>query len=267
MSQAPSATAELQPAPRGYAQSRMIWFKRTGPLTQALFTLPLLGHLTGQQAIIIVGFGIPVLFGVLSATGDVAAAVIPFLVIAVFALIRPPVMSYEARLFTLLRFHAVGGPVKAGAKKKGRGSGGKPASSRSRFMSRPGSGPRKKPSEKDAEAAEVDEEERGAGDDAPREVETMEVGTYPGYPVDMYITLRDRAGHLLTGRRVGVLLDGTMMRTAMSSNDGKIPILIDPDEAIGTRRLAICEVGSDGSPASAIIEKRIAFVPRTRGAR
>ena len=269
MSQAPtpspSSVTELQPAPRGYAQSRMIWFKRTGPLTQALFTLPLLGFITGQQAIIIVGFGIPVLFGVLSATGDVAAAVIPFLVIIVFALIRPPVMSYEARLFTLLRFHAVGGPVKAGAKKKKGKS--KAASKRSRFMSRPGSSP-KKPKGEDAEVAKEGEDARGAGEEsAPREVETMEVGTYPGYPVDMYITLRDRAGHLLTGRRVGVLLDGTMMRTAMSSNDGKIPILIDPDEAIGTRRLAICEVASDGSPASAIIEKRIAFVPRTRGAR
>ena len=53
----------------------------------------------------------------------------------------------------------------------------------------------------------------------------------------------------------------------MSTTSGQIPILLDPDDAIGTRRLAICEVKHDGKPASAIIEKRIAFVPRTRGGR
>ena len=245
----------------------MIWFKRTGPLTQALFTLPLLGFITGQQAIIIVGLGIPVLFGVLSATGDVAAAVIPFLVIIVFALIRPPVMSYEARLFAILRFHAVGGPVKATAKKKKKGK--SSTSKRSRFLSRPGTGPKKKPRGKAAAADATKEEAEEPAEDEPipQEVETMEVGTYPGFPVDVYITLRDRAGHLLPGRRVGIQLDGTLLRTAVSSIDGKIPILIDPDEAIGTRQLAICEVKSDGTPASAIIEKKIAFVPRTRGAR
>lgn len=242
----------------------MIWFKRTGPLTQALFTLPLLGFITGQQAIIIVGLGIPVLFGVLGATGDVAAAVVPFIVIIVFALIRPPVMSYEARLFTLLRFHAVGGPVKATKKKK---KSGKAKPTRSKFLSRPGTGP-KKPRDKAAgDKGQERDEEQAAAAPASHAAETMEVGTYPGAPVDMYITLRDRAGHLLTGRRVGVLLDGTMIRTARSGNDGQILILIDPDDAIGTRQLAICEVRSDGSPASAIIEKKIAFVPRTRGAR
>ena len=265
MSQA-SPVTELQQAPRGYAQQRMIWFKRTGPLTQALFTLPLLGFITGQQAIIIVGLGIPVLFGVLSATGDVAAAVIPFLVIIVFALIRPPVMSYEARLFAILRFHAVGGPVKATAKRKKKGGKSSTASRRSRFMSRPGTGPKKaRGKASDADAAK--EEEPAEDELTPQEVETMEVGTYPGLPVDVYITLRDRAGHLLPGRRVGIQLDGTMLRTAVSSADGKIPILIDPDDAIGTRQLAISEVKGDGTPASAIIEKKIAFVPRTRGAR
>lgn len=262
MSQASTVT-ELQQAPQGYAQSRMIWFKRTGPLTQALFTLPILGFITGQQAIIIVGLGIPVLFGVLSATGDIAAAVLPFIIIIVFALIRPPVMSYEARLFTLLRFHAVGGPVKAKAKKK-KGRSAK-AARRSRFLSRPGAG-RKKPKAKDTAAKEEDTADTDE-EETPREVETLEVATFPGVPVDMYITLRDRAGHILTRRRVGVLLDGTMIRTAVSSNDGQIPILIDPDEAIGTRQLAICEVRGDGSPASAIIEKKIAFVPSTRGMR
>ena len=266
MSQAPPVT-ELQQAPRGYAQQRMIWFKRTGPLTQALFTLPLLGFITGQQAIIIVGLGIPVLFGVLSATGDVAAAVIPFLVIIVFALIRPPVISYEARLFAILRFHAVGGPVKATAKKKTKGGKSSAAARRSRFMSRPGTGSKK--ASRKASAADAAKEEEPAEDEDPttQEVETMEVGTYPGLPVDVYITLRDRAGHLLPGRRVGIQLDGTMLRTAVSSADGQIPILIDPDDAIGTRQLAISEVKGDGTPASAIIEKKIAFVPRTRGVR
>ena len=256
-----SVAAEMQQATQGYAQSRMIWFRRTGPLTQALFTLPLLGFITGQQAIIIVGLGMPVLFGVLNATGDVAAAVIPFLVIIVFALIRPPVMSYEARLFTLLRFHVVGGPVKAKAKKKRSGA----AAKRSRFMSRPGTKDKGKKAkgkedEEEAEAAEEDEP-------APQDTETVEVSTSPGLPVDVFITLRDRAGHLLTGRRVGILLDGTMMRTAVSSTDGRIPVLIDPDEAVGTRHLAICEIRDDGSPAPAIVEKKLAFVQRARGAR
>ena len=256
-----SVAAEMQQATQGYAQSRMIWFRRTGPLTQALFTLPLLGFITGQQAIIIVGLGMPVLFGVLNATGDVAAAVVPFLVIIVFALIRPPVMSYEARLFTLLRFHVVGGPVKARAKKKS----GRAAARRSRFMSRPGT----KDKDKKAKGREDEEETEAAEEDepAPRDTETVEVSTSPGLPVDVFITLRDRAGHLLTGRRVGILLDGTMMRTAVSSTDGRIPVLIDPDEAVGTRHLAICEIRDDGTPASAIIEKKLAFVQRARGAR
>ena len=241
----------------------MVWFRRTGPLTQALFTLPLLGFVTGQQAIIIVAVGMPVLFGVLSATGDVAAAVVPFIVIIVWAMIRPPVMSYEARLFTLLRFHLVGGAVKT-KKKKGGGS----AAKRSRFLSRPGASARKK---KDKKAdAEEDAGDKGEPAEAalPAEAEVMDVGTYPGMPVEVDITLRDRSGHILTRRRVGILLDGELVRTAMSSTSGHIGILIDPEEAIGTRMLSICEVGQDGStPTSTIIEKKIAFVPRTRGGR
>ena len=264
MSQAAPVT-DLQQAAPGYAQSRMIWFKRTGPLTQALFTLPLIGFITGQQAIIIVAFGLPILFGVLNATGDVLAAVLPFLVIVVFALIRPPVMSYEARLFTLLRFHVMGGPVKAGKKRRKKGAA---AARRSRFLSRPGTGPRKpkKGAAAEAEAAAADDEDEEARP-SPAETETMEVGTYPGLPVDIAITLRDRADHILSRRRVGILLDGSMLRTAVSSTSGQIPVLIDPEEAVGTRRLAICEISHDGSPASAIIEKRIAFVPMTRGGR
>ena len=266
MSQAAPVT-DLQQASPGYAQSRMIWFKRTGPLTQALFTLPLIGFITGQQAIIIVAFGLPILFGVLNATGDVLAAVLPFLVIVVFALIRPPVMSYEARLFTLLRFHIAGGPVKAGKKK---GKKGAAIARRSHFLSRPGTGPRKP---KKGERSDDDEVEAAAAADgedsrpSPAETETMEDGTYPGLPVEIAITLRDRADHILSRRRVGILLDGSMLRTAVSSTSGQIPVLIDPEEAVGTRRLAICEIGHDGSPASAIIEKRIAFVPMTRGGR
>ena len=255
------AAAELQQPAPGYAQSRMIWFKRTGPLTQALFTLPLIGFITGQQAVIIVAVGLPVLFGVLNATGDVAAAVIPFIVIAVFAMIRPPVMSYEARLFTLLRFHLMGGAVKASSKKKK----GRTAPKRSRFLSRPGAAS-KKP-KKAMDAAEEEEEEEEAASPSPAGAESMEVGTYPGLPVEMAITLRDRAGHILARRRVAILLDGSLLRTAISSTSGHIPILIDPEEAIGTRRLTVSEVRQDGSPASAIIEKTIAFVPRTRSGR
>lgn len=258
---------------QNYSQSRMVWFRRTGPLTQALFTLPLIGFVTGQQAIIIVAVGMPVLFGILSATGDVAAAVVPFIGIIVWAMIRPPVMSYEARLFTLLRFHLIGGTVKTKQKKKGAAS----SARRSRFLSRPGSSAKKKKKGKKA-GADEEEEEEAAGDEGaaasaadgapPPETEAMEVGTYPGMPVEVDITLRDRSGHTLTRRRVGIMLDGQLVRTAMSSTSGSISILIDPEAAIGTRLLSICEVGQDGTtPASTIIEKKIVFVPRTRGGR
>ena len=241
----------------------MVWFRRTGPLTQALFTLPLIGFVTGQQAIIIVAVGMPVLFGVLSATGDIAAAVVPFIAIIVWAMIRPPVMSYEARLFTLLKFQLVGGAVKTKKKKGGRGS----AAKRSRFLSRPGASAKKKDKKADA-AEEAGDEGEPAEAPPPAEAEAMEVGTYPGMPVEVDITLRDRSGHILTRRKVGILLDGELVRTAMSSTSGHIGILIDPEEAIGTRMLSICEVGQDGStPTSTIIEKKIAFVPRTRGGR
>lgn len=241
----------------------MLWFRRTGPLTQAIFSLPLIGYISGQQAVMTVAVGLPVLFGILHATGgNVAAAVVPFIAISLFAMIRPPVMSYEARIFTLIKFYAVGGAVKSRKKRKMSGK----ARRRARFLGRPG---RVKAGKKAAAAARPEPEPEpdadGAGGAGGDGTESMEVGTYPGSPVDVSITLRDRARNILPRRRVAIMLDGRQMRTAVSSGSGHIPVMIDPDDAVGTRTLAVCEIAPDGKAGAAIVEKHLVFVPMTRG--
>ena len=85
------------------------WFHRPSALNQAIFALPILGHLTSIQAIMIFGIGLPGMFITLQFTSELHYAAISPLIMVVIAMIRPPVMSYEARLLTVLRFSISGG--------------------------------------------------------------------------------------------------------------------------------------------------------------
>ena len=85
------------------------WFHRPSALNQAIFALPILGHLTSIQAIMIFGIGLPGMFITLQYTSELHYAVIAPLIMVVIAMIRPPVMSYEARLLTAMRFSISGG--------------------------------------------------------------------------------------------------------------------------------------------------------------
>ena len=87
-----------------YSDKTALWFHRPTTLNQPLFQMPALGYISGLQATLMFGVGLPVFFGVMNSFG-VWAALVPFVMISALALIRPPILGYEGRLFVRVLFH------------------------------------------------------------------------------------------------------------------------------------------------------------------
>ena len=104
---------------KSISEETAIWFHKPSLLHQSIFSIPVLGYLSTLQAIMIFGIGLPLMFAILYVANDSEYAVIPPIVMAVIAMVRPPVMSYEARALAALRF-LMGGGVKPKKKTKSR---------------------------------------------------------------------------------------------------------------------------------------------------
>ncbi|MYB29778.1 MAG: hypothetical protein F4Y18_01905 [Cenarchaeum sp. SB0663_bin_5] len=87
-----------------YSDKTALWFHRPTALNQPLFQMPVLGYINGSQALLLFGVGLPTLFGMMSIF-DVWISVIPFCVIVILSVIRPPVLGYEGRLAMMILFH------------------------------------------------------------------------------------------------------------------------------------------------------------------
>ena len=83
----------------------MVWFPKISAISQAIFTFPVIGFISGYQGIIIFGLGLPALFITIHATGAMHYGAGMFVAFLIFAMIRPPVISYEGRLYAILRFY------------------------------------------------------------------------------------------------------------------------------------------------------------------
>ena len=216
------------------SKSTAVWFHRPSQLHQSIFSMPLLGYLSAVQAIMIFGIGLPFMFGIMFATGDLAYAAIPPLIMTVIAMIRPPVMSYEARVFTALRF-TLGGGVKEKKKAK------------SMSLAMPSKGERFEP-------------ESAVEEQMPQDVSI----TVTDRPIKISLSLRRGDGGIYAGKKVRILLDGLEIKTTISSGSGQVEVLLDPSECTGERIISVHALREDDAiEPESIFEKRFTFVRDT----
>ena len=212
-----------------------VWFHKPSQLHQSIFSMPLIGYLSAAQAIMIFGIGLPFMFGIMYATGDLTYAAAPPLIMTVIAMIRPPVMSYEARILAALKF-AFGGGVKEKKKAK------------SKSLAMPSEGERAAPEE-------YTEEE-------PVQQDVTIVVT--DKPYEISLSLRRGDGGVYAGKKVRMLLDGLEIKTTISSGTGQVLVLLDPGECRGERIIAVHALRDDDTiEPESILEKKITFVRDT----
>lgn len=213
----------------------IVWFSKTTAMSQSIIRFPVIGQITGQQAVIIFGLGLPVLFGIMQTTGSIATAVPPFLAIIVFAMIRPPLMSYEARMFARLRF-MIFGPKKKSQKKK-----------RTRQVSDVLVVP----------SSDIDGEI------------TEPIETVPDVPIichvkpdtQVEVSIKLKSGDVIMVRKKAcVFFDGKLQKTTISDSSGQIRLLLDSADCVGTKEIIAREVGNDGKPGEIIVSKKVEFV-------
>ncbi len=220
-----------------YSESRSIWFGKVSGIHQPLVAFPLIGYVSAYQALLIFGLALPVFFGMMSHTGQMHYSIIPALGIAIFAMIRPPVISYEGRLFAMVLFYIHHGSVPAPKKPKLSKKG-----TRSSVLAKP-STLLKKATDKVEKIPTP-----------PAEKMTMHVS--PSSLTELTIILKDRDANILRRRKVKILLDGSLIRADRSSTSGEISITLMYDECIGTRNITVMDVGDGGT----IAEKKVTFI-------
>ena len=213
-----------------------IWFHKPSALNQSIFAVPILGHLTSIQAIIIFGIGLPVMFITLQFVSELHYAIIAPAIMVVIAMIRPPVMSYEARLLTALRFSMSGGSAK---KKKG-------IAVQSTALSMPSKGKKKG---RQAEPSKP----------KPRKTGPIRVRA-TGKPMEVSLKLWSEDGTPYGDKKVRMLVDGEQVKTTLSSANGEVIMLLEPGECIGEKMIAVHGVQPDGTiEKKSILEKKFIF--------
>jgi len=217
--------------------AKALWFHHPTAMSQPLFSVPVLGFITGSQALILLGLGLPALFIGIEA-GGVEYGVAAFLAIGVFSMIRPPVMGYEMRIITLLMFHLRGGQKKAG-KKAGRG--GKSRKGPSALRGAPKA---EEPARREAPK--------------PPEPETMEVSVSGSMPVNIGLSLG--ADHVR--RKVRVLIDGGEILMTVADKDGQLSVILDPEDCVGEHEITVV----DANEGTLLLRKHMAFKVGVHGA-
>ena len=213
----------------------MIWFAKTPTLIQPILTIPVIGFISLYQAIIIFGLGMPSMFLTMQATGELFYGAVPLAIFTIFALIRPPMISYEARLWAMIRFTLFGNKKKKPRKKRSSRFG-LPSSSMVR------------PKSKDQSIRE-----RPA-------VEKLTVPISHNKLMQISITLRNRNGSIMPNKRVRILLDKKPIMTEVSTQIGGLTVILEHDECIGTRTVSVAEVDEHGNTGELILERVITFV-------
>ena len=224
-----------------YSQSRMVWFSKTSGLYQPILAFPIIGFVSTYQALIIFMLGLPSLFITMSVTGQVFYGAIPFALFTLFSMIRPPVLSYEARLLAIVKFYARGGK-KAGKKRSKSAKTGR----RSSVLAKPSTTLRK-----------PDTPRPVAVEPVPDVVETMVMHVPTGGIIELSITLKNRDKIPLRRHKVRILLDGDLIRVDRSSDVGKVSLTLNYEDCIGTRKVTI-EDSVDKE--TVIAEREITFI-------
>ena len=211
-----------------YSDKTAIWFHKPTALNQPLFQMPLIGYVTGSQGLLFFGAGLPAFFAVMNAY-DITYALIPLGAAAALALMRPPVMGYEARLAILAWFYirqrpprrigsaALAIPVAAG------------------FAI-----PKKaKPAERPA---------------PPRPLKVRSAGR----PVEISMVLKTGENRARRGR-VRIMLDGAGIKTAVPTRSGRVSVILHPEDCVGTRTISIHEVEGNDAAGAMLTSKEVVF--------
>ena len=214
---------------------QMTWFEKSSTLGQSIVTMPMIGPISAYQAIIIFGVGLSTMFIVMQATNSIAYAVAPFIAFTIFAMIRPPVMSYESRLLSNLQFMLFGPKSKKKKSKK----------TKSEVLVMPTT---------DLEEEEIEE--------VPVEEEQpMQVFVNPNTQVEVAITLRNNQ-QVLGKTKAWIFIDGIKQKTTMSNSSGEVRLLLDSAECIGKKEIVIYGVKADMSPGDRILSKAVEFIQK-----
>lgn len=211
----------------------MLWILRTTFLTQSVFAFPIIGMITGYQAALIFGVGLPLMFATMMYTSSMLYAAVPLLIVFVFAMRRPPVSSYESRLFAIIRFYT-GKRYTAMTPKAGRGS---------------------------AVLAVPEGPMVTAAADAPQESPRppMRIMTRPGAMMEVALTLLDVHGAPMPSHKAHVMMDGDILKTTTTTSTGRITVLMDADECVGRRIISVCEATKDGQVGRTLLSRELEF--------
>lgn len=223
------------------SQERTVWFEKMSGIYQPLLTFPLIGFISIYQAFIIFGVGMPALFLTMSVSGKIYYGLVPFLILVVFSMIRPPVLSYEARLLAMVQFYARRGRHKS---KKGR----RPKSDDSVCLVRPIAPPkparRRPPAGPQAEPTAPD-------------IESMTIQVSPKDLMELSIILRDRDMDPYRRKKVRILIDDKLLINDRSTNSGEVTLTLNYDDCVGKRRITIVDSENEGN---VIAERDVIFI-------
>ena len=222
-----------------YSESRMVWFPKISAISQAIFTFPVIGFISGYQGIIIFGLGLPALFITIHATGAMHYGAGMFVAFLIFAMIRPPVISYEGRLYAILRFYMRDRIKNRKVKKYVK---------KSRALSIPSSSlqiPKK------AIPKHILKK--------PKKL-TVFVSANKEKLTSISITLKNRNNAIMPNKKVRLLLDDIPIRTSISSGSGIVSTILEYEDCIGTRTLAVSEVTGSDDAGKILVKREIEFV-------
>ena len=195
--------------------------------------MPVLGYISGSQALLLFGVGLPILFGMINLF-DAWIAAIPFCGIVVLTVLRPPILGYEGRLVVIVLFHL-----------------------KRRHKPKRKSDALKIPITKKLNKAKPHTSKKKPKKPSPQKTKPLVIKS-SGKPVEITMTLYTRYNRA-SRRRVRVLLDGSDIKTALPTKSGQVSIILHPDECVGTRRISIHDVTPDDKAGNMLTEKEVIF--------
>ncbi len=210
-------------ANENFANSPAIWFHRPTALNQVIFSVPILGYLTGAQAVIIFAVGVPLMFLVLEISDDIKLAAAPVISCVILAMIRPQFMPYESRIYAAMQF----------------------------LLSKKEIAP--------CSESEILRMPKKRKSRAVQPAESAVRITATEKPIEISLTLADGSGRRYSGKTVRIMLDGIPIKTAVSSSSGQASVLLEPEECRGTRSIAAYLVDEEGAAKDKILQRRLIF--------
>jgi hypothetical protein len=196
---------------------QIIYFDDVSPLNEAVFSFPMVGHLSLRQLGLLIS-GLVVTFGLYSATREIAS-IIPLGLAAFMAFRKFNVISTESQLLGVLRFLA---PKQEKAQKK--------TKSKLTIF--------RESSRKTGDAVEYNPRLDVVG----REIPTRDVFWNEGAPVRLQVRLKTPDGRPISKTKTVIKIDDQVIAALATTAGGEIEVVFVPS-SLGEKRLAIYAEG------------------------